>query len=599
MLERLLWMCKQPIIESNVTSTDRIVRRVYKERTEGNIEYQVDALILPQDMIWPTFLEAKQQEQRFKNIYFQRQTVIDANRRAYSLDLLRKRGRVVWTGAPGIGKSCEMNHILIELLSHLGEDSWPSMVAFRVDSDLFTFTSSGVTRTRISYDDLHEYSKIHKHDNSVLILELQESEIDPVIGMPFISAVSTINLDSKLKTLRKSANRNFMLISPPDIEEVSLMTEAIMDVCPNNDLFRDKSKEEAVSIVQSRAQKVGAIPRYLFSDADDFEARVIELRESASKSISTVFSELRVNNIPTDAELFVAPYCRPGVTDPNFPRFYHTASPINHHLFSEEDLNERWFTKDSLYNFEFRYLSEFTKQIHFFTCKGREDIETMKRFDFDYQYAESIIAIGGILIPKRTEDIDDRIRSKHWEWHKNIDYTETLSRDSKLPNDMIPALPRSSAVMKFLGMFYMGDVRTLESDRLYRGTFHNLALYEYFNVDHENKIIYLYHVTTGDLSKHSFTMSMISKVMEKLCMFEDGNLEYKVRLLCFCDWRHKVTPGTKFFDTRSERNIVYLNELRAVNDRVAVRLEVFIIRAPLVPTETKFELTYECEEPER
>ena len=469
MLERFLGLCKHPIIESSdVISSDRIVRKVYKKSTEGNMDYQIDALILPEDMIWPTFLETKQEEQRFKNIYFQRQTVLDANRRAYSLDLLCNKKKVIWTGAPGIGKSCDINHVLIELLSHLGQESWPSMVAFRVDTDLFTFTSSGVTRTQISYDDLHEYSKIHKHDNSVLVLELQESELDPVIRMPFILAVSTRNLDSKLKTLYKSAGRKFMLISPPEVEEVCLMTEAIMDVCPHNDLFKANTKEEAVSVVRSRALKVGAIPRYLFCDSDIFDSRLNEMIESASCALSQDLETLTITNIPKSAQYLVAPYLRYGVTNPIFAQKYETAASDFLKSCSKEDFKAN-ITLSSLFSHEYRYLSEFAKSIHNSAVKGPNEIEAIKKLGFENQLGESLIR-SETLIRQPSEKMNESINSERWEWHENVDYLTALSRKSLLPKDRIPVLRRRSAEVRFEGMYYQGDIGELNPDRLYRGT---------------------------------------------------------------------------------------------------------------------------------
>ena len=587
-LERFLRACKQPIVEGDVMSSDRIVRKVYRKK-EVNIEYQVDALILPEDLIWPTFIETKQRHQDFKNIYFQRQTIVDANRRTYSLDLLRKKETVIWTGAAGIGKSCDINHILIELLSHLGEDSWPSMVAYRIENDLFSFTSSGVTSTRISYADLHEYSKIHQRDNSVLILELQESETDPVIRRPFILAVSARNLSQKLKTVRKSGGREYMLISPPEVEEVCLMAEAIMDIYPDNDIFKGMSKEEAISTVQTRALQIGAIPRYLFCKSFRFESRLNELIASESKELTTELDQLSVDNIPKLAQLLMAPYLRPGVTNPIISQRYEKAASEYLNSLPAEDRNERMAMSSTFSTFShvFRYLSDFAKQIHYFSLRSSLDVARVKRLGYDYQLAEEIISLG-ILIPKPSERVDDRITSDNWEWHGNVNYNQKLSRNSKLPNEMIPMFPRSSAQIKFGGMYYIGDVSELKGDCLYRGKDHNLALYEFFNVDHVKKIIYLYQVTTIDLSKHPFYLSTISRVMEKLSMFEERNLEYKVRLLCFCDWSREDTHGTKFFDM--DGNIVTLDERRALNDRVAVRLEVYIIRACLFLTETKFEL---------
>ena len=46
-------------------------------------------------------------------------------------------------------------------------------------------------------------------------------------------------------------------------------------------------------------------------------------------------------------------------------------------------------------------------------------------------------------------------------------------------------------------------------------SFHNLDLYEYFTMDHNNKMIYLYQITVLDLSNHPFVMSAVKEVMTK------------------------------------------------------------------------------------
>ena len=331
MLQRFLRICKNPIIEcdgsASLATSDNIVRRVYRKQTEGGMKFQIDALILPEGMIWPTFLAVKQRRSFFKNIYFQRQTAADVNRRIISLDLLRKNYEAIWVGSPGIGKSCDINYIFIELLHHLGEDGWPSMVAFRSESILFTFTASNVTYTPICFSELLNYSQIHEDDNSVLILELLESENDPILSMPFILAVSPIDLASKFKTLGKSGFDEFMLISPPDVEEVCLMTEAMMDICPENKIFKGNTKEEAISIVRTRALKIGAIPRYLFCSERNFITRLTLMKVSATSKLSSDFQTLSVNNIPDAAKCFVAPYFRPGVTDPRLHVSYVKAAP--------------------------------------------------------------------------------------------------------------------------------------------------------------------------------------------------------------------------------------------------------------------------------
>ena len=590
-MQRFLKLCKTPIIECDSTdsfkSSDNIVRRLYKKHTEGHMDFRIDALVLPEDMIWPSFLAPKQFGSNFKNIYFQRQNTVDINRRLISLDMLRNRGKVIWAGSPGIGKSCDINFILIELLSHLGEDNWPSVIFFRVEDYLYTFTTSGVTRARFKYSDLGRYSRLYQNTNSVLILELQESETDPNITMPFILAVSARNLLSKLKTIDQSGDSAFMLITPPDIEEVCLMAEAIMDICPNNNVFEGQSKEDVVSTVRTRALQVGAIPRYLFFKNDVFSNRLSEMAASASYSLTFDFAQLTINNIPIVAQFLVAPYFRPHVTNPIFTRNYKAAASDYFNSLSEDDLDEKTYSS-SLPSYVFRYLSDYALRLHIKALKDPRDIEVIKRLGFDCQLSEAIIKFGGILTSKPDENIDD-ISSDYWEWHMHVNYNETLSEDSLLPKDKIPVLPRCSAEINFGGKYYCEDVSKLRSDRLYRGTYHNLALYEYFTVDHAKKMIYLYRITSLDLSNHPFALSTIKNVMTKLGMFEDKNLEYKVTLLCFCDWSRRITHGTKFFDTTSaNKQNVSLTHLRSIQHEVAVRLEIYIIRALLLPSTMQY-----------
>ena len=551
------------------------------------MDFRIDALVLPKSMIWPSFLASKQSGTYFKNIYLQRQNAVDVNRRTISLDILRRRGKVVWTGSPGIGKSCDINFIFIELLSHLGEEGWPDEVLFRHGASLYTFTSSGVTHAPFTYSELEEYSRRYKYTNSILILELRESETDPVINMPFILAVSARQLKSKLKTIDQTRDTEFMLVAPPDVDEVCLMAEAVMDICPQNDEFEGKSKEDVVSMVRERALQVGAIPRYLFCTYSSFKRRLDEMKLSASTSLSFDFLELSVNNIPDVAQYLVAPYFKSHVTNPITVLNYEDAASDYFKTIAGDE-RDRMMHFRSVPSFEFRYLCDYALKIHIKALKNPNDIEVIKRMGFDYQLSGAIIKFGGVLIPKSDEKIDD-ISSSYWEWHKNIDYKATLSRKSLLPEDKIPVLPRCSAEILFAGQYYVGDVSELNPDRVYRGTFHNLALYEYFTVDHNKKMIYLYQTTTLDLNRHSFALSTVKDVMTKLGMFQNRNSKYKVTLLCFCDWSRRTTYGTKIFDTNSSNRKGHsLEYFRSVENEVAVRLEIYIIRARLLQSAPRF-----------
>ena len=562
-------------------ASENIVRRVYKKHTEGNLDIRIDALILPEDMIWPSFLASKQSESYFKNIYLQRQNAVDINRRKISLDMLRKRRKIIWTGLPGIGKSCDINFIIIELLAHIGEEGWPGEVLFRVEDCLYTFTASGVKSSTFEYSNLGKFSLGYENRNSVLILELKESETDPTINMPFILAVSARNLKSTLKTIGKTRGHKSMLITPPDVEEVCLMAEAVMDICPENDLN--------VSTVRERALLVGAIPRFLFCDHDAFKDRLDEMNSAASSSLSFDFKKLSVNNIPELAQYLVAPYFRSHVTNPIRNLNYEDAAS-DYFKTIVGDERDRMMRFRFVPSFEFRYLSDHALRIHIEALKDPEDIKVIQRLGFEYQLSEAIIRLGGVLIPKPYETIDE-ISSVHWEWHRNVDCTVELSKKSLLPEDKIPVLPRCSAEILFAGQYFAGDVSKLNPDRLYRGSFHNLALYEFFTVDHIKKMIYLYQTIALDLSQHPFALSTVKDVMTKLGMFEEKNLMYKVTLLCFTDWSRRSSHGTKIFDANSANPKSHtLEHFKSIGNEVALRLEVFIIRARLLPSAPQFKL---------
>ena len=368
MLQRFLQLCKKPILEcdgtiSPATSSDNIIRRVYRIRTEGNMDFQVAALILPHDMMWPSLFASTPFKARPPNIYFQRQDTVDVNRRESSVNILRKKGSVIWSGFPGVGKSYDINYILIELLKHLGKKGWPRKVAFRSRELLFTFTSAGVTCGELKFSDLKEYSKEHEHDESVLILQLQGDEMDPVIKMPFLLTASTYELGRKLKTILKDKNVTSMLIPPPDVEEACLVTEAILELCPGINLFGGCSKEEAVSIVRSRAQKVGPIPRYLFCNERRFKSALQTMVAAASLFLRDIKS-LSILDIPPIVHVFMAPYLRPEVTDSRFPLTYKEAAPDFFATLDEDDISGSIEDWAALPSYEIRFLSDHAIRLH-------------------------------------------------------------------------------------------------------------------------------------------------------------------------------------------------------------------------------------------
>jgi hypothetical protein len=79
-------------------------------------------------------------------IYFKR--IADSNLPRFNktVELLRNRDTVISTGLAGIGKSTEVNGLLLEFLSHMGEEGWPKEVWYRYNREMIQFyLESGTT----------------------------------------------------------------------------------------------------------------------------------------------------------------------------------------------------------------------------------------------------------------------------------------------------------------------------------------------------------------------------------------------------------------------------------------------------------------------
>ena len=135
------------------------------------------------------------------------------------------------------------------------------------------------------------------------------------------------------------------------------MTEAIVELCPGINLFGGCSKEEAVSIVRSRAQKVGPIPLYLFCEESRYNVG-LRTMEASARSFFRDIDSLSILDIPPTVHAFMAPYLRPGVTDARFPLTYKEAAPDFFFSLKEGDIRGKIKDWAALPSYEIRFLSD-------------------------------------------------------------------------------------------------------------------------------------------------------------------------------------------------------------------------------------------------
>jgi hypothetical protein len=143
-MENFFKACRTPVCESVLENFHRHETKISKIVINEN---RVEAYILPKNIpSWPSFQATKQENACCSEIYFKRFADSNLPRFNKNVELLRKRDKVISTGFAGIGKSMEVNGLLMEFLSHIGEEGWPKEVWYRYDLRMIQFYLKSGTR---------------------------------------------------------------------------------------------------------------------------------------------------------------------------------------------------------------------------------------------------------------------------------------------------------------------------------------------------------------------------------------------------------------------------------------------------------------------
>jgi len=545
------------------------------------------AYILPKDISWPMFTLRKQSDASCKNIYLCRTSPADTTRRNATLEKLKAGESVVWVGFPGIGKSSDINYILMKLLSHIGQVDWPSIVAFRFDGNIaeFQHESSSSSVIRITWyngkdkDDILRYTMSVRtpKGRAVLVLDLDDIDIKPDSDIPVLIAMSSRGIQGVLKSLQCRQLTEF-LVSPPSVGELLLMTEAELQYNEEDSYFKNLSLSDAQTVVMNRVAAVGPVPRFVLNAEKKYSNRKRLLGDSGFlPTLSDDLTRLTYDNVPGVLKLYIAPFLKDGITDPEIrevpslgkdPRIY-----------------------------EFRFLSDDIALIIAKHITRPEEIRIMHCLKLNYQLAEVIIKIGML---KRhfmhPSDPDEYWNRKNWEWHSDPGYSTLLSHQTKLFPANIPSLPLYAKEITFSGVFLNMSAISLASDVLYRSLSHNMAVGEFLSVDHTTKTVYVYQVTLSDIKNHPFKAKVIEKLMTGLKMINSDDAvssQYTLHILCFADGCLDVVHGVKIIDDRNAniKPTPYYS-VQEWNAKSGVKaLKTSIIRSCLYPMDTKHELT--------
>jgi hypothetical protein len=478
---------------------------------------RVEAYILPKTVSrWPSFRVTKQISVSSPKLLFKRTGDSNSYRFNETVKLLCERRNVVSTGLAGVGKSTEVNSLLMAFLPNLGKDGWPKELWCRLDQKMIQFSLKEKARrvTIVPAKTLNDVLELTAQFENVrvidelpvLLLELAEDEVNPRSYIPTYIPMSNRDVSSTTKELKKSG-ANYMLVDPPSCEDIQAMAVLEAKFSPENAVI--KGDEEAVEkIVKERFDIVGPSLRSIFVDDAKFE----RLEKSLIGQASLLFSNLdkvSVDNMPKGASMFLGAFVEQGVEIP-------------------------FVEKGSV-----RFLSNHIAKL-IATVADKNKKESLVSNLFDYQIAETIMS--HCLMKPSALPIGhvDKWSYNDWKFYTNPNPTKSSDEPTKVLSRHLmkenPQFPLCTTTTFFKSMYLEQDVSTLEERVLYKSCLHNGALFDALLVDRDNKKVYVFQSSSLRADKHSFNSKTVLEVMKKLKFDVKDNAGYTL-VYVYCNDR--------------------------------------------------------------
>lgn len=527
----------------------RITERISMHPSVGQFEDDVpklDCYMLPQGsdntpLRWPIFQvhDMKQERAIGQSLLFDRCGRSDIGRREDTQRVLLEDGRkTAWVGLPGIGKSVASQSVLLAAIRELGRgpNDIP-MVLYRASGRLFLIYLKEATEgIKVKcFDDVdlaalksicNRLSDIFDRKSlkePVLVLDLDESEMDPQFAIPGHVSTSLTKANDVLKSIFKGGG-NFYLMQPWFEEELQMMdwlhawSSAFIGLphSPQNwkELFA----------------MVGGVPRKLFGDnVPSLQMATTEI-QGLQFSVLAEICNLCVYAVGKSAKDFLAPVINPGVVIP----LLNGVQKISPSLY----LNG--YEHKSVWKFSF--LSFEASKIVATLVHAPAELQAMEDFGLDYQYHQSLVLFAGILKTCiEPYQLPEGMKAPHWHWYIT---NETLKLGLDKVQKLLATMPNTSKLYSFPCQVYRCAVDQLEERYVYHSSVVNGYLYDFMTVNHATKRVYMWQVTTKTPMQHALTLNMLQKTLQGLSMWGEENEEYKV-IFIFCSPKTDKAPSNE------------------------------------------------------
>jgi hypothetical protein len=563
------------------------VTRVPVEDNSGNT-VSVSFLVLPPGYKWPSFLDGKQSRAFGQSIILLTRTVaypqlphgdddvgpprhpvVQANNMgdnrlgvdddgrldnmnryppdqvpAVACSQLLRMQQVVFAGHPGVGKSMEVNIVLLHLLQEMikrasnnatkNKQAKKFDVFLRIEKKLYLFC---VENNAISCSEIfgqgENLSTLKSYldtfcpnramvDDKILILELIETETDPEITqIPLILALSSRDVRTETKTMKKKGGVDYVIRPPHSPEALIALATALYQVC-GSDFSRNLGIKEPVAdssfalpadqsplptsqlgdvidVIRKRIQVIGPLAREVLNKEEDYIdwKSNIEAPRNANQYLNDV-TKASVYKLPEDAKYFVAAYSCMSV----------------------------------------RFLSK--------TCcdmvrKHAEDkhVALLTGLGLDWQIAEKIVL--EYFVMKREPPLSMFWNYNHWEFFKNPDHERELCAndivDKGTKDEIIKSAINHTRKVFFSHSWLPLAASELDPEAVYLSTMATMPVGEYLTIDKDKKRITLYLTSTLDPYRHPFMINSLVRYSQ--------NGKVDIRILFFVPWHKSSVKGIR------------------------------------------------------
>lgn len=304
---------------------------------------RVSVVLLPADIAFPTFADNKQRGYAGQNVLILRESnPAENDNRELSRQRLLDGDSAVWIGHPGIGKTTEVNSIIVQLLKNLGNEGWPRRLAHRVGGRIVIYTRNETacrvdcsTANGQTLADVEQFCRLNEADRDVvLVLELGETEADPMVApVPTLIALSSRDVSSQLKTMKKGGQTRQFLRGPHRDRELLLAARIIYltdraRAIKMAGFSPDTDEETFVRLIGERMDEAGPLARTVLSGIN-FE-EFLERRRSSDvqdRVVDGEFRNLHYDSLPGDSKYFIAAYPVNSTMQPNGGCVFKLLSP--------------------------------------------------------------------------------------------------------------------------------------------------------------------------------------------------------------------------------------------------------------------------------